>query len=132
MGPKRSTHRHKSSVPASVLLDYTPESQAQQTRSGYARTILLMHPKPSSRCDQHNPPHRLLSTSVPLISLLSRMLLPSCFILPMANSATAFSPPALSSAALSRPAQRAAALLAEAGGSVPGVHRRQLSLPHLL
>lgn len=59
-----------------LLYQITHRSQAQQTRSGYACTILLTHPKPSSWSDQRVPPHCLLSTSVPLVSHLSHVLLP--------------------------------------------------------
>lgn len=86
MGPERATHRHKSSGPTSVISDYTREYWAQQKRSGYACTILLMHPKPSSWSDQRVPPHHLPSVSVPLISHLSHMLVPSCSVLLTANS----------------------------------------------
>lgn len=81
MGPKRATHRHKSSGPTSAISDYTLGSQAQQTRSGYVCTILLTHPKPSSWSYQRVPPHRLPSTSVPLTSHLCHVLLPFCSVL---------------------------------------------------
>lgn len=145
MGPERATHRHKSSGPTSVISDYTLGSWAQQTRSGCACTILLTHPKPSSWSDQRVPPHHLPSASVPLMSHLSHMLLPSRSVLLTSSPQqtlryhVSLSSPQVCSPfpSLSRLIPGAAAPPPAAGGffpgsAVPGVHRRQLSLPCLL